>query len=106
LPFKCSLQRYAGVKSQWQGSQGRVMFYLGNKHTADLDAFAMELTPVPGLNSRLAAAPPVLGAKKQVQVLLELAAATGYGSAPVLTLRYTIAGVVGGCTAVAFMHSY
>lgn len=82
-----------GVKSQWQGNQGRVMFYLGNKHDAELSSFAMELTPVPGLNSRLAAVPPALGAKKQVQVLLELAAAGGFGGAPVLTLRYAIGGV-------------
>jgi AP-2 complex subunit alpha len=81
-----------GVKSQWQGNQGRVMFYLGNKHNADLAAFAMELTPVSGLSSRLAAVPPVLGAKKQVQVLLELAAVSGFSGAPTLTLRYTVAG--------------
>ena len=82
-----------GVKSQWQGNQGRVMFYLGNKHGADLSSFAMELTSSPGLNVRLAPVPPVLGAKKQVQVLLELAAGSGYSAAPSVTLRYDIAGV-------------
>jgi len=36
--------------------------------------------------------PPVLGARKQVQVLLELAAVSGFSGAPTLTLRYTVAG--------------
>ena len=82
-----------GVKSQWQGNQGRVMFYLGNKHDVDLNQLELTLSSTPGLNARLAPAPPSLGSKKQVQVLLELAAASGYAGSPVVTLRYDVAGI-------------
>ena len=69
-----------GVKSQWQGNQGRVMFYLGNKTDGDVSSVSLELHPVSGLHARLAPAPQVVAPKKQVQVLLELAAASGYAS--------------------------
>ena len=41
-----------GVKSQWQGNQGRVMFYLGNKTDGDVSSVSLELHPVSGLHAR------------------------------------------------------
>lgn len=82
-----------GVKSQWQGNQGRVMFYVGNKSPGTLTDVALELTGnVQGLHARLAALPAQLEPKKQQQVLLELAAAGGYRAAPGLSLRYSVPG--------------
>jgi AP-2 complex subunit alpha len=86
-----------GVKSQWQANQGRVMLYLGNKHSAELTDVSIELrssdtTPGGlGLQTRLAPVPSSLGAKKQVQVLLELAATSAFASPPTLALRYAVA---------------
>ena len=75
-----------GVKSQWQGNQGRVMFYVGNKSPGTLTDVALELIGnVQGLHARLAALPAQLEPKKQQQVLLELAAAGGYRAAPGLS---------------------
>ena len=76
-----------GVKSQWQGTQGRVMFYVGNKSPGTLTDVALELSGgVDGLHARLAALPTQLEPKKQTQVLLELAAAGGYRAAPCLKI--------------------
>ena len=90
-----------GVKSQWQANQGRVMLYLGNKHGAELTEFSLQLrsgSPAdtasgagPGLQTRLAPVPSSLGAKKQVQVLLELAATSAFETPPTLALRYAVA---------------
>ena len=87
-----------GVKSQWQGNQGRVMFYLGNKTDGDVSSVSLELHPVSGLNARLAPTPQVVAPKKQVQVLLELAAASGYAVAPAVTLRYVAPGGIPSTT--------
>ena len=87
-----------GVKSQWQGNQGRVMFYLGNKTDGDVSSVSLELHPVSGLNARLAPTPQVVAPKKQVQVLLELAAASGYAVAPAMTLRYVAPGGIPSTT--------
>ena len=88
-----------GVKSQWQANRGRVMLYLGNKHGADLADVSVEVRSEvsdassggPGLQTRLAPAPSSLGAKKQVQVLLELAATSAFAVPPTLALRYAVA---------------
>jgi AP-2 complex subunit alpha len=87
-----------GVKSQWQGNQGRVMFYLGNKTDGDVSGVSLELHPAAGLNARLAPVPQVVAAKKQLQVLLELAVASGYAGAPAVTLRYVAPGGVPSTT--------
>ena len=44
-----------------------------------------------GLQTRLAPVPSSLGAKKQVQVLLELAATSAFAAPPTLALRYAVA---------------
>ena len=92
-----------GVKSQWRGRQGRVMFYLGNKTDADLSGLRLSVSPPAGLHARLAPAPAIVGAKKQVQVLLELAAERGYAELPTLALAYrATASVPGGRSLVDF----
>ncbi len=81
-----------GVKSQWQMNQGRVMLYLGNKHASELQNFSLVLSNgsgSSGLAARLARVPTNLGPKKQVQVLLELAAQGAYAHSPTLQLQYT-----------------
>ena len=84
-----------GVKSQWRANQGRVALYLGNKHGAELTDVSVEIRPSessggPGLQCRLAPAPSSLGAKRQVQVLLELAATSAFAAPPTLALRYAV----------------
>ena len=57
LKLKCDelLSRFAFKFNLRRYNQGRVMFFLGNKYGADLCDLALELPPVAGLNSRLAA---------------------------------------------------
>ena len=74
------------------------MFYLGNKTDGDVSSVSLELHPVSGLHARLAPAPQVVAPKKQVQVLLELAAASGYAVAPAVTLRYVAPGGIPSTT--------
>jgi hypothetical protein len=53
----------------------------------------------PGLQTRLAPVPSSLGAKKQVQVLLELAATSAFETPPTLALRYAVAKIPARFTA-------
>jgi AP-2 complex subunit alpha len=86
-----------GAKSRWLGNRGRVVLYLGNKHSADLKDVSVALvsSALPtdaeghGLASRLEPVPISLGPKKQVQVVLELAAMRPYSSPPKLSVKYS-----------------
>ena len=70
-------------------NQGRVMLFVGNKHGGDLRNVSLALVGTePGLAARLAPVPNNLGPKKQVQVLLELAATRAFANAPRLRLEY------------------
>ena len=51
-----------GVKSQWQGSQGRIMFYVGNKFAAEtLQNVRMSVAEVEGLRHSLPPVPATIG---------------------------------------------
>ena len=60
-----------GLKTQYQGSQGQVMFFLGNKATAPLDRLIFVVPPQPQFQFQLAQVPQRLDPKQQVQVRLQ-----------------------------------
>ena len=63
-----------GVKSQWQGSQGRIMFYVGNKFAAEtLQNVRMSVAEVEGLRHSLQPVPATIGPKRQIQIMLQVA---------------------------------
>lgn len=57
-----------GLKTQYQGSQGQIMFFLGNKHAAPLERIIFVVPPQPQFQFQLASVPQRLEAKQQVQV--------------------------------------
>ena len=57
-----------GLKTQYQGSQGQIMFFLGNKHAAPLERIIFVVPPQPQFQFQLAPVPQRLEAKQQVQV--------------------------------------
>lgn len=87
-----------GVKSQWQGSQGRVMFYVGNKSaSADLQNFRMVIPSIEGLRHSLQPVPASIGPKRQVQLMLQVAITSAFASAPKLEFSYTSTAVAAAC---------
>lgn len=83
-----------GVKSQWQGSQGRIMFYIGNKSpSADLQGFKMVMPAVDGLRHQLQPVPDNVGAKRQVQLMMQVAITKAFIEPPTLQIAYTLPGV-------------
>ena len=83
-----------GVKSQWQGSQGRIMFYIGNKSpSADLQGFKMVMPAVDGLRHQLQPVPDNVGTKRQVQLMMQVAITKAFIEPPTLQIAYTLPGV-------------
>ena len=79
-----------GVKSQWQGSQGRIMFYVGNKFAAEtLQNVRMSVAEVEGLRHSLQPVPATIGPKRQIQIMLQVAIGNAFTSAPTLAFEFT-----------------
>lgn len=82
-----------GVKSQWQGSQGRLMFYLGNKSEhADLQEVSMTVAEVSGLRFSMQPVPSNIGSKRQVQLMLQVAITSAFVAPPSLQFIYVANG--------------
>ena len=65
-----------GLKTQYQGSQGQITFFLGNKHAAPLERIVFVVPPQPQFQFQLASVPQRLDPKQQVQVTLTLSSQT------------------------------
>ena len=79
-----------GIKSQWQGSQGRVMFYVGNKMaTADVQKLVMNIPQVSGLRHALQPVPASIGPKRQVQLMLQVAVTSAFIGALKMEFAYS-----------------
>lgn len=57
-----------GLKTQYQGSQGQITFFLGNKHGAPLERLIFAVPPQPQFDLQLAPVPPRIDPKQQLQV--------------------------------------
>lgn len=67
----CALQ--VGVKAQFQGSQGQLMFFFGNKCDAPLERLIFVVPPAVQFAFQQGAVPPLLEPKKQIQVRVHFA---------------------------------
>jgi len=56
-----------GVKMQFQGSQGQLALFLGNKGDAELERLVCALPPVPQFAFQVGPVPRLLEPKKQIQ---------------------------------------
>ena len=83
-----------GVKASYEGSTGRIVIYLGNKHTEPLENLVCKLASkmTAGLQLSLVATPPAsLSPKQQVQVPLSVVLLSGdVDASPSLHLHYTV----------------
>jgi hypothetical protein len=87
-----------GVKTQYQGNQGRVQLYVGNKSSSPLTDFAVSVSWVKGTSGMLtlgtgAPVPPtsVVEPRQQMQVNCDVVAGSAFEGAPPLFISYTCA---------------
>ena len=57
-----------GLKTQYQGSQGQITFFLGNKHDAPVERLIFAVPPQPQFQLQLAPVPQRIDPKQQAQV--------------------------------------
>lgn len=57
-----------GVKSEFQGPQGRLSLYFGNKSERPLERIVCNVPPSPQFLFQMPALPPVIEAKRQLPV--------------------------------------
>jgi AP-2 complex subunit alpha len=55
-----------GIKSDWRGSQGRMVLFVGNKHTAALMNVRSSILPPPHLRLKAAVVPESIPPRAQV----------------------------------------
>ncbi len=56
------------MKAQYQGSQGQLMFFFGNKSASALERLIFVVPPAGQFAFQQGAVPPLLEPKKQIQV--------------------------------------
>ena len=69
------------MKAQFQGSQGQLMFFFGNKGDAALERLIFVVPPAGQFAFQQGAVPPLLEPKKQIQVCC-LCTCCGKGGMP------------------------
>ena len=57
-----------GMKSQFQGPQGQVQLFFGNKSAQPLERLICNVPPSPQFHFQMAPLPPSIEGKRQVQV--------------------------------------
>eukprot|EP00245_Coleochaete_scutata_P017945 TRINITY_DN906_c0_g2_i1.p1 TRINITY_DN906_c0_g2~~TRINITY_DN906_c0_g2_i1.p1 ORF type:complete len:562 (-),score=120.19 TRINITY_DN906_c0_g2_i1:714-2261(-) len=77
-----------GVKAEWRGPQGRILFFLGNKHTAPLSAVRGHINPIQGLRLQLSPVPDTIPPRAQLQCPLEVSSAQPPLEVPSLDFAY------------------
>ncbi|KAL3140296.1 hypothetical protein ABBQ38_004564 [Trebouxia sp. C0009 RCD-2024] len=81
-----------GLKTQYQGSQGQITFFLGNKHATPLEKIIFAVPPQPQFQFQLASVPQRLDPKQQVQVALKVTCVSSFPDVPHLQLSYSQQG--------------
>lgn len=77
-----------GIKSQYQKQNGRVMFYYGNVTAMPLESFTAEFVASPEIKTQAQSTPEAIGAKQQIQQLLNLVCLSPFHQPPVLKLSF------------------
>eukprot|EP00824_Muranothrix_gubernata_P005104 TRINITY_DN16628_c0_g1_i1.p1 TRINITY_DN16628_c0_g1~~TRINITY_DN16628_c0_g1_i1.p1 ORF type:complete len:997 (-),score=234.02 TRINITY_DN16628_c0_g1_i1:53-3019(-) len=78
-----------GVKSEYHGSEGRMVLYYGNKAAAPMTTFRAHVPPTPALQIKMLALPPMVGPQQQVQQLLSVNCMQPFLEPPSLQLVYS-----------------
>jgi len=81
-----------GIKAEFQKSQGRVMLFLGNKHTGDLTNVVVAVPPVPAYRVQVGAVPNAIATQAQVQVPVAVSCVEASLDVPKLQVVYTVEG--------------
>ncbi|KAK9806309.1 hypothetical protein WJX72_009579 [[Myrmecia] bisecta] len=79
-----------GMKLQFQGSQGQLVFFLGNKAAAPLERLILAVPPQPQFAFQLASVPGRLDPNKQIQVPLMVACVSPFLEPPRVQIAYTL----------------
>jgi AP-2 complex subunit alpha len=66
-----------GIKSDWREAQGKVVLFLGNKHTASLVNVRVLILPAPHLKMQFSQVPDTIPPRAQVGLYSSLKIATG-----------------------------
>ncbi|KAL1523477.1 hypothetical protein AB1Y20_018415 [Prymnesium parvum] len=80
-----------GIKMEFQGHQGRLALYFGNKTTAPLVSVATQYSPSPALNVVTSPLPAMVNPRAQAQQMLNLECLGPYGEPIQLALRFSTA---------------
>eukprot|EP00854_Cymbomonas_tetramitiformis_P022291 gene22291-26892_t len=79
-----------GLKSSYQGFQGRVVLYLGNKAPATLSSLRLHVAPIPGLKVSINEHPgATLAPKQQIMVVIDVACSAPFMEPPQLHFGYS-----------------
>ncbi|CAK0759184.1 hypothetical protein CVIRNUC_002678 [Coccomyxa viridis] len=81
-----------GLKMQFQGAQGQLMFFFGNKGEATLERLICAVPPSGQFTFQQGPVPPQLEAKKQIQVPLMVACTAPFLAGPRVQLGYVLGG--------------
>jgi len=81
-----------GVKADYQKAQGRIMLFLGNKHTAELSNVVLSIPPIPAYRIQLGSVPTSIAAQAQVQVPVAVSCVEASLDAPKLQVVYHVQG--------------
>ena len=81
-----------GVKADYHKSQGGIMLFLGNKHTADLSGIVLSVPPVPAYRIQLGSVPGAIAAAAQVQVPISVYCVEATLDVPKLQVVYYVQG--------------
>ncbi|KAJ7297616.1 hypothetical protein O6H91_Y045300 [Diphasiastrum complanatum] len=85
-----------GIKGEWRGPQGRVVIFLGNKHTVALTSVRAIVLPPSHLRMQLPPVPELIPPRAQVQCPLDVLSLHASREVPVLDFSYNNSAVTVG----------
>ncbi|KAG0627347.1 hypothetical protein M758_2G193500 [Ceratodon purpureus] len=79
-----------GLKAEWRNAQGRMVLFVGNKHTGPLTNLRSSILPPPHLRMQSAAVPNTIPPRAQVQVPVDVACIRASRETAVLDFSYSV----------------
>mmetsp|Transcript_40767 Transcript_40767/g.67711 ORF Transcript_40767/g.67711 Transcript_40767/m.67711 type:complete len:987 (-) Transcript_40767:172-3132(-) len=77
-----------GVKMEFQGHQGRLALFFGNKTAAPISSLATQLSPCPGVTIQASPLADTLQPRSQQQQLFNIECVAPFGDGPQLAVRF------------------
>jgi AP-2 complex subunit alpha len=81
-----------GVKADFQKAQGRIMLFLGNKHTEGLSNITVSIPPIPSYRIQVGNAPTAIAAQAQIQIPIAVACLEASLDVPKVQVVYSVGG--------------